>query len=1424
MAPMVSMRPGPTAARKTALWAACSGNMLSGRFPRTLFARRGIVTGAAVHQDGVEFPSPVPRASLQQRREAIRNAKPFSEFLTDSFDRQHDYLRISITERCNLRCLYCMPEEGVPLSPPAHMLTTPEIFYLSSLFVSQGVTKIRLTGGEPTVRRDIVPLMQSIGTLRPKGLRELALTTNGISLHRKLDAMVEAGLTGVNLSLDTLDPFQFQIMTRRKGFDAVMRSIDRILEMKKLGANLKLKVNCVVMRGLNERDIIPFVEMGREKDIEVRFIEYMPFGGNKWSQGKMISFQEMLDIIRTKYPGLRSVPGHKNDTSKTYEVPGFVGKVGFITSMTNDFCGTCNRLRITSDGNLKVCLHGNDEVSLRDLLRKDNGGAPIDEAAFERIKQTEMDRHNGLLSDETTLGWGDRERELLNVIGVAVKRKAEKHADLGDLEKMENRPMILIDSASTNPTPKAGTPLSQRGLEHTIPNSLVRPWASIPSPRLPFLYPSSTLQPALRRSITTSDRGVGVTKEDERRISRAEHRDSILLRALAERNLNLEETIFEHKDEDLHYEKAQERRVNLRGGKTITNQNRTIMDPGQIEKAKKIVQSKIDSLEAHLQMEKDHPVAEEPPKWEDFRAKSFDNIGRTTVRMAWRKRQQGVRLLRKVARDMRKKQNAEPENIDLAVKKELQNLEKRHQAEIARLEKKVSVFRDHLRQLGEQRSVGGQSIWQAQDLMQEPTRLVSGKREEKEKEAKEAKERHEGKDGMQELEQISKGQRVGQEEQENRNPVQELMQISKGKRVIQQEQVEEKKPVQRYKPVARKGTELQSHLTATSPRKEPRLNLQALKERQDVLLQERSKRVEELRRFKVSEKPAPSTQSPNESTPASGIDEAPTRPEAPEEKREELKDLSQSIALLKEVAEQATSENENTEVLNQIQVLLDEIRNARKKLAKPGASQNASLAKDSSDMTSQEASSVPEDIADAETSDKCTLFGEKNKPDPIPPSWPASKKMLPRSLSDSLRPSFPARGTVEIDAGFTVDFDAPVIELQSQVLEMRNRLRNVFIGFDQMPYEVWTSNNKTTLKTWLRILVGKWTTRFDDKVSLEGDADDEVEKVLQQMVRDHDLSADAAERMAKRWQEIFSDKSKMTNEAHIDWDEFDAQMPWLRDDVGVMDGPKAETYASIARAGATPKNDYVDVHEGSQKWSMSKGLGYKKAKRSKFGIRSYSTSPRAPLPDQVSQKPGSNPPASEEAKETRHPEHAPKATELPTALPHLTPAGSAHMVSVSEKPHTPRTAVAAGRVLFSNPTPASLIRANALKKGDVLSVSRIAGIMAAKQTPVLIPLCHPIALTHVGVELALFDEGAGAGEGAGARHGGVHVEAKVQCTGQTGVEMEALTAVMGAALSVVDMCKAVDKGMTVEGVRVVLKEGGRSGTWKEEGWVSALEK
>ena len=419
-------------------------NLHSAIFFQRKALNRGYATTGAVPKPTASDLAETSHDVRRARQQKLKHARPFSDFLTDTFHRQHDYLRISVTERCNLRCLYCMPEEGVPLSPDGHLLTSPEIIMLSSLFVSQGVSKIRLTGGEPTVRKDILPLMKDIGKLRANGLKELCITTNGISLHRKLDTMIEAGLTGINLSLDTLDPWQFQIMTRRKGFEAVQKSVDRILEANKLGAGIKLKINCVVMRGVNDREIIQFVEMTREKDIEIRFIEYMPFDGNKWNKGKMLSYSEMLSLIREKYPSLEKVKDHKNDTSKTWRVPGFAGRVGFITSMTHNFCGTCNRLRITGDGNLKVCLFGNTEVSLRDILRKSNNNEPIDEAAFEAMKQLEMDRKEAKALSSTPLGLGSNEAELLEVIGMAVKRKKEKHAGLGELEHMKNRPMILI--------------------------------------------------------------------------------------------------------------------------------------------------------------------------------------------------------------------------------------------------------------------------------------------------------------------------------------------------------------------------------------------------------------------------------------------------------------------------------------------------------------------------------------------------------------------------------------------------------------------------------------------------------------------------------------------------------------------------------------------------------------------------------------------------------------------------------------------------------------------------------------------------------------------------------------------------------------------------------------------------------------------
>ncbi|CAJ0943534.1 unnamed protein product, partial [Ranitomeya imitator] len=353
-------------------------------------------------------------ASSADRKRFIRDgALPFSAFLTDSFGRQHSYLRISLTEKCNLRCQYCMPEEGVKLTPKSDLLSAPEILALAKLFVQEGVDKIRLTGGEPLIRPDVVDIIAQLKKL--EGLKTIALTTNGINLARLLPKLKDAGLDVLNISLDTLVPAKFEFIVRRKGFHKVVEGIHRAVE---LGYN-PVKVNCVVMRGLNEDELLDFVALTEKQPLEVRFIEYMPFDGNKWNFRKMVSYQEMLDTIRQKWPELEKVPTVLESTSKAYRVPRFQGQIGFITSMSDHFCGSCNRLRITADGNLKVCLFGNSEVSLRDCLRS-----------------------------------GASEEELVQIIGAAVGRKKKQHAGMFSISQMKNRPMILIALPSRGtPTP-----------------------------------------------------------------------------------------------------------------------------------------------------------------------------------------------------------------------------------------------------------------------------------------------------------------------------------------------------------------------------------------------------------------------------------------------------------------------------------------------------------------------------------------------------------------------------------------------------------------------------------------------------------------------------------------------------------------------------------------------------------------------------------------------------------------------------------------------------------------------------------------------------------------------------------------------------------------------------------------------------------
>ncbi|KAI5744198.1 hypothetical protein M8J76_000047 [Diaphorina citri] len=347
-----------------------------------------------------EQSSDAPKPVLSVNHQSPSLTKPS---LVDLFGRQHTYLRISLTEKCNLRCQYCMPQDGVTLTGKSQLLTTDEVLHLAKLFVQQGVTKIRLTGGEPTIHKDLLHIVHELRQI--KELKTIGITTNGLTLTKQLVALQKAGLDSINISLDTLKPDKYEFITRRKGWSRVLAGIDLAVQ---LGYD-NLKVNVVVMKNFNDDEILDFVLLTRDRPIDVRFIEYMPFSGNQWNNTKIMPFNEMLTKIKEAHPDLLTLENAPNDTSKAYKVPEFKGQVGFITSMTEHFCGTCNRLRLMADGSLKVCLFGNTEISLRDALR---GGCS--------------------------------EEDLVTMIEAAVKRKKKQHAGMFNLAQMPNRPMILI--------------------------------------------------------------------------------------------------------------------------------------------------------------------------------------------------------------------------------------------------------------------------------------------------------------------------------------------------------------------------------------------------------------------------------------------------------------------------------------------------------------------------------------------------------------------------------------------------------------------------------------------------------------------------------------------------------------------------------------------------------------------------------------------------------------------------------------------------------------------------------------------------------------------------------------------------------------------------------------------------------------------
>ncbi len=282
--------------------------------------------------------------------------------IIDSFGREHDYLRISLTERCNLRCMYCMPEEGVHLKENSKYMSKDEILLLANSFVKLGVKKIRLTGGEPLVRKDVAEIISELAKLDV----ELAITTNGILIDKYLNIFIDSGLKSINVSLDSLKKGKFKELTRRNYFDKVMSNIELLIEN-----NFHVKLNAVLIKDENDDELIDFIEFTKNKPVHFRFIEFMPFDGNSWDKSKIVSYDSIIKIATEKYgKDLIRLTDKKNDTSKSYKISGYLGTFAVISSVTNPFCDSCNRIRLTADGKIKNCLFSNSETDLLSALRQ----------------------------------------------------------------------------------------------------------------------------------------------------------------------------------------------------------------------------------------------------------------------------------------------------------------------------------------------------------------------------------------------------------------------------------------------------------------------------------------------------------------------------------------------------------------------------------------------------------------------------------------------------------------------------------------------------------------------------------------------------------------------------------------------------------------------------------------------------------------------------------------------------------------------------------------------------------------------------------------------------------------------------------------------------------------------------------------------
>ncbi len=310
--------------------------------------------------------------------------------LKDNFDRIINYLRLSVTDRCNLRCFYCMPEDGIESFSHKEILTYEESLRLISIFSNLGVKKLRITGGEPFVRKGLINFIESAAKSNPP--LQIYITTNGVLTFPYLSKLKEIGIKGINLSLDTLNREKYKLITKKDLLSETAKTLHEIIRL-----NIPVKINTVVMRDFNTDEVSSIAAIAKDENIEVRFIEQMPFNG-KSSSIKYISAKEILALLQKAYPGIIPLQ-FGNSTAELFSIPGFKGKIGIIGSYSRTFCNSCSRIRITPTGMLKTCLYDNGVLNLRDMMRANYSDSEIKE---EIINSVNKKSKNGFESEDSS--------------------------------------------------------------------------------------------------------------------------------------------------------------------------------------------------------------------------------------------------------------------------------------------------------------------------------------------------------------------------------------------------------------------------------------------------------------------------------------------------------------------------------------------------------------------------------------------------------------------------------------------------------------------------------------------------------------------------------------------------------------------------------------------------------------------------------------------------------------------------------------------------------------------------------------------------------------------------------------------------------------------------------------------------------------